>query len=74
MESCLFDDNVCLWWELIKEKIKKRSIRYAKQRHFMRKKEEMKLKEKLEVELEKIEKKTNCDKTNYVQVHADSRV
>ncbi|XDV53672.1 hypothetical protein PO909_022110 [Leuciscus waleckii] len=36
MENVLFDENVCVWWEKMKGIIKKRSIRYAKQRDFRR--------------------------------------
>lgn len=69
--SCLFDEDVCVWWEKVKGKIKKKSISYAKQQSFMRKKKEKELKEKLDIELQKIENKADHDKVNYMQIQAE---
>lgn len=71
MENPLFDENVCEWWEIMKGKIKKRSIRYSKQRNFMRKREMDVLGNMLEKEAEKIENNPEYTKEKFFQVKAE---
>lgn len=55
MENPLYNENVGAWWESLKEKIKKRSIRYSKQRNFMRKSKLEEMQKKMRREAEKID-------------------
>lgn len=71
MENPLFDENVCEWWEIMKGKIKKRSIRYSKQRNFMRKREMEVMGSMLEKEAEKIENNPEYTKEHFFQIKAE---
>lgn len=55
LENPMFNENVCEWWEIMKGKIKKRSIRYSKQRDFMRRSKVEAMENALKKEAEKIE-------------------
>lgn len=55
MSEQAVERNVGLWWESVKDKIKQISIKYSKRRHFMRKRKEEELKEKIAKELEMVE-------------------
>ncbi len=68
MENPLFEENVCEWWERMKEKIKKRSIRYAKQRDFMRKTKAEEMKMAMEKEAHKIESNPEHGKEYFCQI------
>ncbi len=68
MENPLFEENVCEWWERMKEKIKKRSIRYSKQRDFMRKTKAEEMKMAMEKEAHKIESNPEHGKEYFCQI------
>lgn len=71
MQHVLFDENVCEWWEIIKGKIKKRSIRYAKQRDFMRRSRVEEMENELKREVEKLENNPEQDKERCEQIKAE---
>lgn len=71
MQNLLFDENVCEWWEKIKGTIKKRSIRYAKQRDFMRRSKVEVMENELKRVAEKIESNPEQDKECFMQIKAE---
>lgn len=71
MENSLFEENVCEWWEIMKGKIQKRSIRYSKQRHFMRMREMEDMGNMLEKEAEKIENNPEYSKEHFFRIKAE---
>lgn len=64
-------EDAIQWWERIKERIKKISIRCSKQRKWKREKEEKALKEKLEAELGKIEEDPDYNIEKYMRINND---
>lgn len=70
-EKPLFEENMCQWWDLMKEKIKHRSIRYSKQRNFMRKSKVETMENALKKEIEKIEADPKQEKERFYQIKAE---
>lgn len=68
LENSLYNENVKEWWERLKEKFKKRSIRYSKQRHFMKESKLKILKNELREEGEKIDNNLEYGKGRFLQL------
>lgn len=71
MSNVLLKENVCLWWEEVKVKVKNRSIRYSKNRNRVDKLKEKMLKNRMLHELEKADADPDYDVVNYLKIHAE---
>lgn len=71
MQNPLYKENVCEWWEGMKEKIKKRSIRYSKQRDFIRRSKAEALENALKEEAEKIENNPEYGEEGFLRLKSD---
>ncbi len=70
----MLPEDTIQWWEMIKEKIKKISIRFAKQRKWEINRKERDLKDKLKAELEKIEYDPLYNIDEFVKISKDLNV
>lgn len=71
MSNVLLKENVCLWWEEVKVKVKNRSIRYAKNHNRLDKQKEIMLRNRMLHELEKADTDPDYDVVNYLKIHAE---
>lgn len=69
--SPLYEGNICDWWEMVKTKLKKISIRYAKRRSFRKKQKEKEMTDNLEREEERLERDPNLDRSKLLQLQSE---
>ena len=74
MENRLNKDNICIWWENLKEKVKKKSIYYAKQMNFRMDQVEKEIQNKLNEEAGKADKDGNYNIQNYMNLRRQLKV
>lgn len=71
MENPLYEEDVCEWWERLKERVKKISIGYSKQRNHKRTCKVDTMFKLLEIEVEKMENNPGYTKELYCQIKAE---